>query len=111
MEEKCSRSVRMAVGDHFLPFLTLVSTGKNTYYFCQHEKPCFPEPELLLGNEGYLHGKYCYYKEMSLEDYLIVESAIKSEEDNRKNHVNPYSFILGYCCGKGLDLVDKGYIG
>lgn len=105
-----SPTMRVSIGDIFAPFLTLVRVG-NEYFFCSHEKGFPPVPSKMLGNlSGVLHNKNCSYVAISQGMFNIILEAIQCNESSGGYHINPHSFLVGYCQAKGLDLYKKGLL-
>ena len=105
-----SPSVRVAIGDIHLPFLTLVAI-EDDHYSCLHEKRCLPEPRVMQGRlSGILFNKGLYYNKIPKETYEVIKDAINIHEKVQGYHLNPHTFMYTWCLSKGVDLYKEGIL-
>ena len=105
-----SSSIRVSVGDIHKPFLTLAST-KEGYFTFLHEKGCLPnlrQPLKAVGGQQH-HGNLVY-KKVDEAVWQVILAGIKAHEKVGGWHLNPPSFLTGYCYAKGVDLYKEGIL-
>jgi len=79
--------------------------------FRTNPKHCLPEPRAMKGKDkGTLHGKGLKYVKISNYCWKIILEAIKENEKIGGCHINPHSFIVGYCSANALDLYGTGLL-
>lgn len=103
-----SPSVRVAVGDVHLPFLTLVKASSECF-ICLHEKRCLPDIRKMTGNkEGVLYRGDLKYITTDEKSWQTLLEAIKEHEKHQGYHINSHTFIVAWCLSKGFDLYKEG---
>jgi len=104
-------TVRVAVGDIYYPFLTVILL-EDTAIVCLHEKGRLPVNSQIADfvNNSSLHYKdfdLFSFREVSLSCGNLLKEAILSHEALiNRGVVNPFSYLIGYCYAKGVDLQD-----
>lgn len=102
-----SPSIRVAVGDVHLPFLTLAKID-GKFFVSLHEKRCLPEPRAMSGKEdGVLHRGGLRYKKISERNYNIVLQGIIEHEKVQGYHINPHTFLYAWCLAREVDLYQE----
>lgn len=105
-----SKSLRIGGGEHFLPLVTIASVpDKNKHYFVQHTEKDFPDAKALLSSEK-VKTHYFSSQEVCPLYADIIRESLESAETQKGYHLVPFSFILGYCMAKGVDLYKEGLV-
>jgi hypothetical protein len=105
-----SSSIRVAIGDVHLPFMTLVRVEQECF-LCLHEKKVLPDAVGLVGKEeGFQFNSNLEFKKIPFEHYEIILTAIKVHEEHQGYHINSHSFLVGFCISRGVDLYKEIYL-
>lgn len=90
--------------EYFYSHLSIIETKKGVY-IASHGKdiPTGKEIEYEIKGEWEIH-------QIHHVEAMIILDAIDSLNHMKEYNVTNYSFLVGYCLAKGLDLIDKGYL-
>ncbi len=105
----CSMNVATGEGAFFPKFSLMYVESTGTYYTVQHEKGVIPTPtSLKLG----LVQDYARFSCMAVENEIvwIISGAMLEHKERRGYHICPFTFLVAYCLGKGLDLFEEGIL-
>jgi len=109
-DSELSPTVRVAVGDFHLPFMTLLRV-EDEYFVCLHEKRALPDPRKIKGNKsGFLYRKDLQYRLITSKVFESIQEAIKKHEVIQGYHINPHTFIYTWCLKDGFDLYEEGIL-
>ena len=111
-----SPTVRVAIGDYYFPFLTLVHLeDEDKTLFCLHEKACFPDSKyikqyLATEQSSFILKDKLSFKEVECHKVRsALLNAIHQQERQASSHINPFSFLIGYCLACDIDLYELGF--
>lgn len=105
-----SKSLRIGGGEHFLPLVTIASVpDKGKHYFVQHTEKDIPDTKALLSGEK-IKTHYFSSQEVCHLYADIIREALELADTQKGYHLVPFSFILGYCIAKGVDLYREGLV-
>lgn len=105
-----TKSLRIGGGEHFLPLVTIASIpDKNKHYFVQHTEKDIPDAKALLSGEK-IKTHYFSSQEVCHLYADIISEALELADAQKGYHLVPFSFILGYCMAKDVDLYREGLV-
>ncbi len=105
-----SKSLRIGGGEHFLPLVAIASVpDKNRHYFVQHTEKDIPDAKALLSGEK-IKTYYFSSQEVCHLYADLISEALSVADEQKGYHLVPFSFILGYCMAKGVDLYKEGLV-
>lgn len=96
-------TVVVSKGKHHPPNLTVVQINKD-YRAIQHYANNFPSKPMIMGC-----GRDTNFivVDITKEESNIINDSIRAYKNNMTGAVQPYSYILGYCQGQGLNLIEE----
>ena len=99
-------SVIISKGKHHPPNLTVVQINKD-YRVVQHYANNFPSKPMVMdcGRDTNF-----IVVDITKEESNIINDAIRTYKRNRTGAVQSYSYILGYCQGQGLNLIEESIL-
>lgn len=111
-------SVLVSKGKYTYPYLSLIKIGSRgnaenvswEYITIQHKKGRMLNPSLIKDEDYFGSGKDFSWKRIrDPEDITTLGLGIQTWERNKAALVG-YSFLVGFCLGRGLDLIEEGRI-
>ncbi len=105
-----SSSIRIGGGEHFLPILSIAHLPfKEKFYFVQHISKSLPDGNTLLSNKEVRSSDF-HSREIPQYIASTVQEAVEEHEKVKGHHLVPFSFLVGYCMAKGVDLYKEGLV-
>ncbi len=105
-----SSSIRIGGGEHFLPILSIAHLPcEDKFYFVQHTSKSLPDGNTLLSNKEVRSSDF-HSREISQYIANTVQDAVEEHEKVKGHHLVPFSFLVGYCMAKGVDLYKEGLV-
>ena len=98
-------TVVISKGKHHPPNLTVAQINKE-YRVIQSYPDHFPS-KLMIKNCGRgIDDKYIVV-DVNKDEFDIINKAIRSYKKNQTGAVQAYSYLLGYCEARGLNLIEE----
>ncbi len=99
-------TVVISKGKHHPPNLTVAQINKD-YRVIQNHSGHFPS-KFMIKNCGRDWGHVVV--DVTKEEFDIISDSIRAYKKNQTGAVQAYSYILGYCEAKGLNLIDESIL-
>lgn len=101
-------TVVISKGKHHPPNLTVAQINKD-YRVIQNHVGHFPS-KLMIKNCGRGIDDNYIVVDVTRDGFDTITDSIRSYKKNQTGAVQAYSYILGYCEAKGLNLIDESIL-